>query len=352
MLLLTTQPTMGQLVDRRPEWNWRDRVPDRINGRRNVTIWIDDPPAGAPVNYRQAVQDAIDAWNNAENYPGGVQLKPAANADAADIRVRWRDTHEGPFGVTSPRRRVEGRLGQMTVEIRTRRGDVSNRPFLDAQQIENIARHELGHAMGLTHNPGSSVMRPEARKANLRDADWAIGHVDIGAKRNLYFVPRVGWDRIRPLIDNTFARFQQVPDGFLYTYTVIHDAGSNSPVDTFGIFTLASMVDVHLPDGWHAEFFPPMFEPDSEWHTHAPGLMIVRADPGFELAPGETTEFVFFSRGEPTNGWVYAMSIEEFGLTELGANLNIWTPIPEPGSLSALVLGMLSLLGCRRRNRA
>lgn len=88
ILLTAAPPASAQLVNRDAARNWVDRPTDPVTQRRNVTYSIDDPPAGAPAGFVQAVRDAIAAWNAAQDYPGGIRLTQASDSPSSDIRVR------------------------------------------------------------------------------------------------------------------------------------------------------------------------------------------------------------------------------------------------------------------------
>ena len=85
-----------------------------------------------------------------------------------------------------------------------------------------------------------------------------------------------------------------------------------------------------LPPGWNAHFIAASKGKGPE--HFAPATMVCTAAGGFELFPGQTANFTFFSRGVPENGYVYA---EDMGaeLAEIGNTPSMVTPgaTPNPG---------------------
>lgn len=313
---LIAAPALAQLMNSGADRLWTDKPLDPQTQRRKVTYCIDPLPAGAPAGLTQAVEDAIAAW--AKTFPGGIQFVSSPNCATADVRVSWAQ-NQAEWGTTSPR---AGGTGQRTVTLETRKGDGN---WLDPQQVENIARHEFGHVKGLRDNAKSGVMKPEAAKAGLEGADWPVGALDMGANRSVYFD---FYDVVKPPINASVGIATPVANGYNYTYSLHLAASATYPVSSFNITSLSAMEVRSLAPGWNAHFLASSKGKGSE--HFAPATMVCTAAGGFELMPGQTANFMFFSQGVPQNGWVYA---EDMGaeLAELGNTPSMMTPGPTPG---------------------
>ena len=311
-------PALAQLMHTDADRLRTDKPLDLPTQRRKVTYCIDPPPAGAPAGYAQAVEDAIAAW--AKTFPGGIQFVSTAPCAAADVRVSWAQ-NQADWGTTSAR---AGGTGQKTVTLETKKG---NGAWLDPQQVENIARHEFGHVKGLRDNAKSGVMKPEAAKAGLEGGDWPVGAVDMGANRSVYFD---FYDVVRPPINASVGIATPVANGYNYTYNVNLAPSATFALSSFNVTSLSAMEVRALPPGWNAHFLDAS-KGKGTGHF-APATMVCTAAGGFELFPGQSANFMFFSRGVPDNGYVYA---EDMGaeLAELGNTPSIVTPgaTPEPG---------------------
>ena len=315
---LIAAPALAQLMNSGADRLWTDKPLDPQTQRRNVTYCIDPLPAGAPAGFTQAVEDAIAAW--AKTFPGGIKFVSSANCATADVRVSWA-ANQDDWGTTSPR---AGGTGQKTVTLETKKAGGA---WLDAQQVENIARHEFGHVKGLRDNAKSGVMKPEAAKAGLEGGDWPIGAVDMGANRSVYFD---FYDVVRPPINASVGVATPVANGYNYTYNLHLAASATFALNAFNVTSLSTMEVVSLPPGWNAHF---LNASKGKGSGHfAPATMVCTAAGGFELFPGQTANFTFFSPGVPENGYVYA---EDMGaeLAEIGNTPSMATPgaTPEPG---------------------
>ena len=338
VLLLAPALAFGQLVDRRQGWNFTDKPLDPATQRRTVTYCVDPPPAGAPAGTGGAVDDAAAAWNALKSWPGGITLVRVAGCDTADIKVGWGQNR--PSWGSTGQRGGAGNKGQMPIEIETR---TEGGGWLSNQQIENIARHEFGHAKGLNDNAGSAgVMRPQAEKAGLAGADLPIGAVDIGANRSLNFD---FYDVVRPPIDASVASAVPFGSAWQYTYVVRLAPTAVSPVREFNVRSPSTMSVVSLPPGWNAHFRDPETGKGGASAHYAQGTMACSAIPGFEIPPGGQLSFTFASDADPVNGWVDATDMSG-EMAELGEVPNIVTPggQPMPGSSPGMLLALAALL--------
>lgn len=125
---------------------------------------------------RQATIDAMNIWNNT----GAFTFKMVNSKKNAQIIVKTMnksDTNAAGLTTTSYNS-VTGYLLKSTVRL--------NEYYLlnpeygyDNDRIVNTAEHELGHAIGLSHNHGISVMYPQG-------SYYTIQPRDIEAVKKLY----------------------------------------------------------------------------------------------------------------------------------------------------------------------
>jgi hypothetical protein len=311
---LTTAPAVAQLMNSDADQLWTDKPLNPQTQRRDVTYCIDPPPAGAPAGLVQAVEDAVAAW--AKTFPGGIQFVSTANCATADVRVGWAQ-NQPSWGTTSAR---AGGTGQRAVTLETR----DNGGWLTPQQVENIARHEFGHVKGLRDNAASGVMKPIAAKGGLAGADWPIGTVDVGANRSKYFD---FYDVVRPPIYASVGIATPSGTGFVYAYNLNLANTAVAPVRSLNVTTLAAMQIQALPPGWNAHLLDAA-EDKGPGHF-APATMVCTAAPGFEVMPGQSANFQFFSPGVPQNGWVFA--VDAAGeMAEIGDTPSMVTPGQTP----------------------
>ena len=329
----------AQLVDRRQGLNWTDKPLDPATQRRKVTYCVDPPPAGAPAGTAGAVNDAANGWNATKSFPGGIEFVPVAACDSADIHVSWGQNRRS-WGTTNERDGADSK-GQQSIEVETRNGAGG---WLTNQQVENILRHELGHAAGLNDNAGSGgVMKPQAAKADLAGGDLPIGAVDVGANRMLNFD---FYDVVKPPINASFANAVPVPGGYNYTYALRLAASASRPVGLFNVTGVSALSVISLPPGWNAHYLEPIVGMGGSGEHFALGTMACVAIPGFEVPPGGQATFTLFSTGAPEDGWVWAQDLGG-EVAEIGEVPSMVTaggpPVPASSAPMVWVLGVLLL---------
>jgi predicted Zn-dependent protease len=126
-----------------------------------ITVYVDTqnvPPHYSPTYYTQ-IEKALEYWEEGGN--GNLAYTPVfklVDSKEADIRIRWVENLEdiegapsGVAGYASPSM-ADGRFVKVDVVLET--GNFQGRSWIqygDAT-ILSIAKHELGHALGLGHS--------------------------------------------------------------------------------------------------------------------------------------------------------------------------------------------------------
>jgi hypothetical protein len=153
---------------------WREDV------ARAVTVRIDDASglAGWTPAYRAEVVAALRDWEAAGS---PVSFTVVTNDARADVRIHWIDKFNSRYeGWTTVAWGEAGWLlnGDVTLALRSPRGQL-----LTSGERAQVALHEIGHVLGLSHNDSiTSVMAPMVKVT-------AVAPEDIAALRALY-LPR------------------------------------------------------------------------------------------------------------------------------------------------------------------
>ncbi len=140
---------------------WADRGGERLR------VWVQDIDARRPALARRIVADAFADWTDA-GIPVAFTVVP--DSSRADVIVTWVERFDAQMtGVT--RWGTDPREWIVSARIELARRQPDGAP-LDSAGLAAIARHEVGHLLGLDHvEDDTSIMASRIRVSGLSEAD-------------------------------------------------------------------------------------------------------------------------------------------------------------------------------------
>jgi hypothetical protein len=147
---------------------WPDRRGDPIR------VWLDGSLNGGrvPASFASAVQSAFSEWSSI-GLP--VRFVYVTSPQDAEVRVHWTAYLQQKTGSTTWRADHNGWLNSGDITLATHIG--GGQP-IDPHGMRQIALHEVGHLVGLSHSSNSrDIMAPLVRANDLTAEDIATARL-------------------------------------------------------------------------------------------------------------------------------------------------------------------------------
>jgi hypothetical protein len=140
---------------------WRERSGERMR------VWVQDIDPERPALARRIVADAFSDWTDS-----GIPIAFTIVLDStrAEVLVTWVEQFEGELtGMTHWSTDPDEWIVAARIELARRQ---PNGTTLDSAGLASIARHEVGHLLGLDHvDDRTSIMSERIRVSELSEAD-------------------------------------------------------------------------------------------------------------------------------------------------------------------------------------
>jgi predicted Zn-dependent protease len=151
--------------------------------REALRVWIerDANVADWDASYPIVAENVFSEWKEA-GFP--LRFDIVTDRVGSDIQIRWVSQFSGDdsrrIGLTSKARDQSGWLVSAEITVATHGPDGQK---LTSEEVAGVARHEIGHALGLGHSASrKDVMYPESTTSIISEADRATLHL-------LYMLP-------------------------------------------------------------------------------------------------------------------------------------------------------------------
>jgi hypothetical protein len=330
-----------------------------------LNIYVDDIPGTAPEGTSEAVDEAIKEWNDAQAPLGGLKLVKGATKENADIHIVWdKDIVKkyGDWGLTAKKNDRDKKDNGFSKETVRMRIDIAD--GLNSRGITRILKHELGHAEGLSHSAKSDVMKanlngkgrkpPTAEDLNSTDPYKDPNDDDKAGKKELWGTAP------KQSSSNTNSGHSYNTNGsttYTYSLAALTGPGFTDPVTELTIelssgITLADFDNFVMPTGWQVNFWDGTVDTsgtDFHYSDDQPSLLSFTAgSPSYGVLPGDTAFFSFTSFLTPTQTRSFTNSPDWDSDEAL-----VFSPdlVPEPGTVAALGMGAMGLMGLVWRRR-